>query len=337
MDDTEFTRKVKECGIPMLRLVDGRGVRPANLRSLICYLKEHQISILHTHSYKADLHGVILKPFLKSRVALITTHHGWITNTLFQKAFVKLDLFLSTYFDGVITVSEQLSRKLPRRIKEGKRCIVIHNGLVLEDYATEGLREDIRKTCGLAADDIVVGMVGRLSKEKGPIEMIEAFNLVRRDIKAAKLLIVGDGPMTGQIKDRIQALGLREEIVLVGHSNRVQPFYEAMDMLVSPSFTEGLSNVILEAFAYKLPVIATNVGGNSEIIDSGVNGLLVSNNSAYVLGGALRRLLLDRKTRLKFGELGYKTVRSRFDFRDRVTKEESFYESLMKEKSLYGI
>jgi glycosyltransferase involved in cell wall biosynthesis len=139
--------------------------------------------------------------------------------------------------------------------------------------------------------------------------------------------------MSNPVRKRIKELALEGEVILAGYQNPVQPFYEAMDILVSPSYTEGLSNVILEALAYKLPVIATHVGGNSEIITNGVDGILVENNSAPVLGEALSLLLSDVQIRRQYGERGYETVRNRFEFRNRVAKEQAFYDAIMRQKA----
>ena len=86
---------------------------------------------------------------------------------------------------------------------------------------------------------------------------------------------MGEGPCKGELQTRIDLLNLKDKVILAGHYNPVQHFYETIDILVSPSYTEGLSNVILEAMAYKIPVVATRVGGNPEIITNQYNGLLV--------------------------------------------------------------
>ena len=332
MDHSEFSKEVVDKGIPLLKLDDGRGISYKNMRILSGYIVNHDISVLHSHAYKADFHCLALKSFTR-KILLVTTHHGWITNTFRQKKFANLDLMLSGHFDGVITVSEKLLQSIPRKTRNNLRKMVIHNALVLEDYAPQGMRHEIRNSYGFGESDIVIGVVGRMSEEKGPLEMIEAFNYARRKTGAGRLLFIGEGPMSNPVKKRIGELALEKEVILAGYQNPVQPFYEAMDILVSPSYTEGLSNVILEALAYKLPVIATHVGGNSEIITNGVDGILVENNSAPVLGEALSILLSDGQIRRQYGERGHETVRNRFEFRNRVAKERAFYDAIIRQKA----
>jgi len=332
MDHSEFSKEVVDKGIPLLKLEDGRGISFNNMKILAAYIVNHGIGVLHSHAYKADFHCLALKPFMR-KILLVTTYHGWITNTFRQKKFANLDLMLSGYFDGVITVSEKLLQGIPRKTSHNMRKMVIHNALVFEDYAPQGMRQEIRNSYGFDQSDIVIGVVGRMSPEKGPLEMIEAFDFARQKTRGGRLLFIGEGPMSNPARKRIKELALEEEVILAGYQNPVQPFYEAMDILVSPSYTEGLSNVILEALAYKLPVIATNVGGNSEIITNGVDGILVENNSAPVLGEALSILLSNGQVRRQYGERGYETVRNRFDFRNRVTREQAFYDAIMREKA----
>lgn len=102
--NSEFVNKVREEGIPHLVLSDKRGICLSNLRKLMAYIRREGIKIIHTHGYKTDIHGVILK-FLLRNVYLITTHHGWISNTLYQKFFARLDLLMTVFFDGVTVVA----------------------------------------------------------------------------------------------------------------------------------------------------------------------------------------------------------------------------------------
>jgi len=116
------------------------GISWKNLWSLLNYINVNNISIYHSHGYKADIYGILLR-LLKNDLIIITTHHGWITNTFVQKIFVNMALMSSRYYDGIITVSEKLSQGLPRRVRESTRCIVIHNALVNEDYVPKGMRK----------------------------------------------------------------------------------------------------------------------------------------------------------------------------------------------------
>ena len=98
-----------------------------------------------------------------------------------------------------------------------------------------------------------------------------------------------------------------------------------MDFMVLPSYTEGLPNVVLEAYEYKKPVVATAVGGTPEVVDDGVNGLLVPSGSPDLLAEAIKKLISSPETMKKMGEAGYKTVKMKFTFEEQCEKLEKIY------------
>ena len=134
------------------------------------------------------------------------------------------------------------------------------NAIVLGDYAPTGARGGVRRELGLSDDDRLVGVIGRISIEKGCLEMVDAFAAVAGKHPGIHLAFIGEGPLAATVAERARASGLEARVRFLGHQTRIQPFYEAIDLLVSPSRTEGISNVILEALASGCPVVATPVG-----------------------------------------------------------------------------
>ena len=326
--NTEFSKKLEESNIPCLKLIDTHGIFLRNLYSLRQYIKDMNIKVLHTHAYKADGHGLIMK-MLTKHIVLITTHHGWISNTFSQRLFVSLDLLFSRFFDGISVVSADLVKRIPDSRTKKQACEVIHNGLMLADYKPKHQRNGIRRQFSIAEDDVVLGVVGRLSVEKGCIDILNAFKMVHKEISKTKLIFVGEGPLREVLQNNISVLNLKGKAILAGYHSSVNAFYEAFDIFVCPSKTEGLSNVILESFAYGLPVIATKVGGNPEIIDDRANGLLVTSGDLEEMKAAIVELIMDRQLRSTLGSNGYNTAIERFDFLDRVLKEELFYSRIL--------
>jgi glycosyltransferase involved in cell wall biosynthesis len=196
---------------------------------------------------------------------------------------------------------------------------------VLDDYENQNQREIVRSKYNIHNDDIVFGVVGRLSPEKGCFEMLKAFALVHEERAKTKLLMIGKGPLDLALKKKAEDLGLAEAVVLTGYRSPVNPFYEAIDVIVCPSITEGLSNVILEALAYRLPVIATDVGGNGEIIKNGFNGILLKSRDINEIAKSCLRLVDDCKLAGLMAERGRETVEKKFEFSQRMRKEEEFY------------
>ncbi len=118
--NSEFVDRIRKEGIPHLLLADKRGINLFNLRKLTIYIRKEGIKIIHTHGYKTDIHGVVLKILLRN-VRLVTTHHGWITNTFSQKLFARLDLLATVFFDGITVVAESLLPMIPWLTKKTGR------------------------------------------------------------------------------------------------------------------------------------------------------------------------------------------------------------------------
>lgn len=321
---SEFINRLREVKVPMIALPDGRGVFLKSCLMLAKYVKVKKISIIHAHGYKADVIGLLVK-MMVPRTKIVSSHHGWITNTETQKSMMRIDLKLARFLDGIIAVSRELYEAIPKSIRDKIPCSVIHNALVLDDYRAANQRELIRSRLGIESGEFVYGVVGRLSEEKGCIDMIKAFDLIHRQNEKTKLLFIGEGPLKARMVELIRYTKLGSNILLTGHHNPVIPFLEAIDALVCPSHTEGISNVILEALAYKKPIVATRVGGNHEIIVDGFSGSLVAAENEKELADACCKIANNLEIAKRLGENGNKTLIEKFDFRDRMRKEEKFY------------
>lgn len=323
----EFASAVRDAGIPYLELRETGRFNPCHVARIRQYVLDHKIGLLHTHGYRTDVMG-----FLATRglpVAIVTTHHGWIRNTRRQMLFTRLALRLCARFHGVELVSEQMRRELPSTLRHSSRVSVVHNGIVLGDYAPAGLRTSVRAELGVQSDDIVIGVIGRMSVEKGQVEMLDAMRSVREKVARAVLLFAGEGALRPVLERRAQDLGLDGRVRFVEHRQPVQPLYEAIDLLASPSRTEGLSNVILEALTFGVPVVATKVGGNPEIVEDGVSGLLVPARDPETMASALVRVLTDADLRSRLVSSGRRRVCEQFSFDARMRREERFYRTAL--------
>jgi len=332
---TEFSKAVYDISIPYLALYDKKGINIGQLAKLKKYILKNDIKILHSHGYKTNLMAVLMKWVLKDLI-IVTTYHGWIINNFRQKVLSKIDLFFSRFFDGIISVSQDISRKFSTFNKNRTFTGIIHNALVISDYHRQGKRSKIRNGYSVKGDDILIGVFGRLSIEKGGIEIIDAFYELQKETKIVKLIFLGEGPLEKELKDKVRNLKLDSKIIFAGYQNPVQPFYESVDIVVSPSQTEGLSNVILEAMAFKLPVVATCVGGNSEIVNNNINGLLVEPKNPIELKNAISFLIQSSKRKSQIAERGYETVKNKFNFERRMEKIEVLYSSIIENRIKYS-
>lgn len=324
---TEFSAAVERAGIPFLDLRETQRFDLQHVRRLREHLRRHRVEVLHTHGYRSDVLG-----FLATRatpVALVTTHHGWIRNNGRQRASAGLALALTRWFDGVEVVCDALLAQVPRAVCQDGRAVVVHNALVLEDYLPRNRRDPVRAGLGLESDSPLIVVVGRLSVEKGGREMLDAFGELASHDPRVHLAFVGEGPLESELRGVASEQAWRHRVHFAGHQPSPHAFFEAADIVVSPSHTEGLSNVILEAMAFGRPVVATRVGGNPEIIEDGVSGLLVEARHPGTLAAGVRRLLADSGLHRACAENGRRRVITTFSFQARMRAEESFYERVL--------
>lgn len=208
--------------------------------------------------------------------------------------------------DQVLSVSRALlpgmrSLGRPRRPME-----VVYNGVDVDRFRPVEDPTSPRRALGLPESGIGLCFVGRLVRDKGIFELLDAFETLCVRHPDLWLAFVGPGPLAPEMERRIQDRDLGGRVVLAGArpADEVADYLAAADMLVLPSYAEGLPNVVLEAMACGRPVVATDVGGTSEALVDGITGLLVPPRDADALGQALERLVSDRAMRARMGQAG---------------------------------
>ena len=208
---------------------------------------------------------------------------------------------LSPLVDRFVTVSDDLKRWLSQVVGIAERKITrIHNGVDVRRFSI-GQKDAARKLLGLDDSVFVVGTVGRLDPVKDHNSLLQGFQSLARSERPADLLVVGSGPMREAIQAQAQRLGIAERVKLLGERGDISLLLQALDVFVLTSVAEGISNTILEAMASGLPVIATRVGGNPELVEQGVTGQMVSARDVPALTGALRSYLSDTELRRAHG------------------------------------
>lgn len=170
------------------------------------------------------------------------------------------------------------------------------------DRLPAGTRETTRARYGIPDDALVVGFIGRVVRDKGIVELAEAWRSVRERFPEARLLIVGplepQDPLPAGVEDALRA---DAQVVLAGEDFDTPPLYAAMDVFALPTYREGFPNVLLEAAAMRLPVVATRVPGCTDAVEDGTTGLLVPDHDGPALAEALTRYLADPELRATHG------------------------------------
>jgi glycosyltransferase involved in cell wall biosynthesis len=282
-------------------------------RELLDYVKGVRADLLFCHGYKANLFGLVIARRL--RIPIVSVSHGWTGESFRVKLFEALDRVVLRFVDKVVCVSEGQAVKVRRAGVPERRVQVICDAVRSERFsvARSKDRERLEK---LFPDKpgLIVGAAGRLSPEKGFTHLVDAAARIIAKRSDVSFVLFGDGPLRGAIQQQINGAGLSQRFHLAGFCSDLDRFYPHLDVLALPSYTEGLPNVVLEAFAAGVPVVATAVGGTPELVSDGVNGYLVAPGDCGTLAERILAVLSDDARRKDMGRIGQQLVRRRFSF-----------------------
>ena len=230
--------------------------------------------------------------------------------------------------DRFVTVSEDLNRWLVDTVRIPARKVrTIHNGVDTRRFSDQD-REAARRALGVADSARVIGTVGRLDPVKDQATLVRAFASVATARPEAVLVIVGDGPSRRALDALVTDLGLAGRVRMLGERADVPRLLGGFDVFALPSIGEGISNTVLEAMATGLPVVATRVGGNPELVDDGVNGRLVPPENPPALAEALDTYLADALVRALHGKASRQRAVTHFDLPMMIEGYRSLYVSL---------
>ena len=232
--------------------------------------------------------------------------------------------------DRVVCVSEGQAVKVRNAGVSRDRLVVIRNAIRADrfdqtDWADRGRLEAMFPR----APERIVGSAGRLSPEKGFGVLVEAAAIVTRSDAGVGFIHFGDGPLRETVARRITELGLEGRFILAGFRSDIDRFIPHWDLSVLPSFTEGLPNVVLEAFAAGVPVVATAVGGTPEVVEDGVNGYLVPPGNPEALARSIRDILLSEEERRSMGRRGRGRVLNEFTFEAKCKEYQKLWADLV--------
>ncbi|MBM4046321.1 MAG: glycosyltransferase family 4 protein [Planctomycetes bacterium] len=299
---------------------------PTVLSRLAELARQEGIQVLQTHGHKANVSGMLLRHFLG--IPWVAFAHGWTDEDWKVRAYNKLDLIAMRRADRVATVSNQWKAKLAGLGVAAKKIRVIPNAIALPQ-SVNGEGKKLREELHVAGATPLIGVVGRLSPEKGHRYFLEAFKRTTELVPDASAVFVGDGQEEAHLKEQTHALGLDSRVIFAGYRTDVSRFYQALDVLVLPSLTENMPNVALEAMAYGKPVVGTRVGGIPEVVVDGETGLLVKPADAESLGRALSALLRDRARLPVMGENGRRFVAGHYSVASRMEKFVALYREVL--------
>jgi sugar transferase (PEP-CTERM/EpsH1 system associated) len=323
-DAADFRQRIRRPDVEVHQLHKRPGKDPAAYWRLWRLLRRLRPAVVHTRNT-----GVLDCQFIARLAGVgqrIHGYHGWDVGDLHgdnprqQRLRRLLDPLVSRY----VVVSRQIGAWLESSLGvDPDRIEQICNGVDTTRFSPapdSGSRP---------REPLVVGTVGRLQAVKNQALLVEAFGrlLARRPELASRLRLVlgGDGPERSRLEAAIAAAGLGSQVVITGWRDDVPALLREFHVFVLPSLNEGISNTILEAMATGLPVVATDVGGNGELVEDGVTGFLVPSGDADALAGRLAAYADDPELLRAHGLAARRRAESEFSIRRMLERYENLY------------
>ena len=317
LNEGQLAAELRRLGVPVVILDETRTSSLDIVIALVRILKEQRIELVHTHRYKDTVLGLIAARIAGVPHAVRTMHglrepmRGW-AHLKFGVYEALEKVALGCWADQVIAVSKDMAGILRRTGYPASRITHIHNGLDLNAVRSLRSRQDVRRELGVDPETYLIGAVGRLSPVKGHSSLLRAARLVLHKQPRAKFLIVGDGPLSAELRAMAVELRIDGACLFAGHRTDVHDLLSAIDVFVLPSLSEGIPMALLEAMALGTPVVATAVGGIPEVVRHRVNGILVHSGDERALADACVALTVDRDLAGRLVTNGRQTVEQAF-------------------------
>lgn len=328
----ELERRAEQWQAPIVA-IDDEGPLDWHVLSRLRELCDtHAPAIWHGHDYKSNLLGLLLRRHFPMK--LVTTVHGWVKNTWKTPLYYAIDRWCLRRYDHVICVSEDLHRDCLKLGVASDRCTHLPNGIDTVDFARNQATSELRQRLGLGQNDFLLGALGRLSHEKGFDLLLTAFQRLLQsesDSKASSMHLVlgGHGDEREALENQARELGIASRVHFLGFCSDSRGFYRDLDLFVLSSRREGLPNVVLEAMAMEVPVIATRINGVPRLVDHDVNGWLIDSESVEALVDSMELLRRDGSLRQRLADAGRQTIETRFSFRLRMDRMRTIYDTVL--------
>lgn len=290
-------------------------------------VKQFRPDVIHTHGYKTNILGYLVSRLCG--VPIVSTVHGWLhTPRRVTRCLNRLNLFLLRHFERVIAVSTQIERSLLESGFSAARLVQLHNIPPIElDPKLD--RIDLMRQFGLSPQARTVGFVGRLEPVKGGQFFVAAAQEVLLHFPATQFVVAGEGSELETLRMMAERSGISARFKFLGFVERPEEVYSVLDLFVLPSLDEGIPLALLEAMTADIPVIASAVGGVPEVVEDGVNGILVPPADSQALAAAICRGLEDEAGARERIRAARQTISRRFDVGAWVENLQALYQEMM--------
>jgi len=294
------------------------------------YLRHNAIQIVHSYGFYPNVFMVPAARMAGECVVIASIRDNTEILTPLQRRVQKMVCRLA---DCVLVNAEAIRQTLIEQGYAPENIFVIRNGFLLSQFAVGRNGTTRREQLGVPASARLVAVLSRLNRMKGVEYFLDAAAVVAQRFADVHFLVIGDGAIRKELEEHAQRAALAGRIVFTGFRSDVPELLSEVSVSVLPSLSEGLSNTMIESMAAGLPVVATRAGGNPEVIEDGVTGLLVPPRDPIMMADSICRLLENRELASSFGQAGRRRVAELFSMERTVRETEQLYFRLLEAKA----
>ena len=332
----DFLQDIQSLGIPLLDYPTPSMFSPRTFRQQLRLrrdLRHYEIQILHTYGFYANVFAIPAARLARTPVIIASVRDTGVYLTPMMQQAQKTACRMA---HCIVANSYAVRDWLVNDGVNPNSIRVIWNGIVVPNQGRpKELR--IRTELGISPDSPVVATVCRVNRSKGLEYLLQAATTVVREMPTVRFVIVGtDGNEPGyqsELETTAAKLGIREHVLFIGQRTDVADILNEVDLSVLPTLSEGLSNVLLEAMAAGLPIVATRVGGNPEVVQHDKTGILIPPKDSVSLSRAICEILRNRDLASRFGQAGRERVVRDFSIQSAIQRTEELYTELLNGRS----
>ncbi len=337
----QFLSEVQEWNIAVEEFPISGFYRPDTFRQLLRlahHMHKKRIEVAHSYNFYANVLAIPAARLAGVPLVLASVRDRGVYLTPAQKHVQKQACRMA---DGILVNADSIRDWLQDEGYPSDRIHVIKNGIDLDLYKDAKTDSDVSEQYGIPSGARLVIMVARLNAQKGIDELLLAAVPVFQELPDVHFLIVGekldfkanvievDTDYQKELEEKTVQLGIGSRVHFAGHRTDVPGLLALSSLSVLPSYSEGLSNTILESMAAGRAIVATRVGGNPELVQDGVNGLLIPPRDPEALASAITRILSDPGMAERFGSESLRIARTRHSMTGMVGATEALYTSLL--------
>lgn len=296
--------------------------------SFVRFLKRRRVDIVQTFFFDSALFGVMAAKIagIRSIISCRRDMGFWYD----KRILLKLSL-INRFTKKLLVNSAAIKNNVLRYEKVSEvKVDVIYNGISLKTFEAIAPIEINREFCVGFKEDSVVGIVANFNRDVKRVDLfIKAAAEVIKKFKRVNFLIIGGGKQEKALKSLTRKLGIEQSVFFAGKKDNAVSYIKNFDIGVLTSDSEGFSNVIMEYMAAGIPVVATNVGGNNELVQHGETGLLVAKGDHIAIAKAICLLIEHHNLRYKMGKCGFNAIQEKFSWSKKIIEIQNYYQTLV--------